>query len=139
MKNIKTINEFFGGDGSKHIDLTEDETKFLNYLHAWRFKHTMRTLSKPSKILGITYKKSEESMKEITYNDFSLRKKTDNGIMIDSGAGGTFRPEGYMWGSEESNKKITNRLKEIVDSYNNEHKTNLTVSRDRGYNSVSGF
>lgn len=115
--------------------------KFISYLYDYRFKDVVTTTSeRPSKFLGITYKKTTVNNKmDIYYNDFSLVGKDKDGILISSGTNGTYRPEGYFWGSEEASNKIKQRLEKIVDLFNNSHNKKLNVSKKNGYYLVSGF
>jgi len=146
MKNIKTVNEYFelGGipnlDKNPKLEYTEEEKTFIKYLYNYSFKNVIKTFETiPSKILGITYKKrTEENEKEISYNDFSLYKKTEDGILFDSGANGTYRPEGYFWGSKEADNTIKIRLEKLVSAFNKSYGKNLTVTK-KEYLIVSGF
>lgn len=145
MKHIKGINELYasssGLSNNHNIGFSEEEKKFIFYLYGYRFKDTITTTEeKPSKFLGITYKKTSVDNKvDIYYNDFSVVGKDEDGILIDSGVGGTYRPEGYFWGSDETSNQIKQRLEKIVDSFNNSHNKRLKVSKKDGYYLVSGF
>lgn len=143
MKHIKGINEIYGSspDNNYQDNFSEDEKKFISYLYDYRFKDTITTVEeKPSKFLGITYKKTRvNNTMDIYYNDFNLVGKDKDGILISSGTNGTYRPEGYFWGSEEASNKIKQRLEKIVDLFNISHNKKLNVSKKDGYYLVSGF
>ena len=70
-----------------------------------------------------TYKFNYKGKK---YNDISVTDKQKEGILSwSSGFNGSFRPEGYAFGSEESSKKIKNRVKKLVDDFNKKYKGDI--------------
>ena len=100
---------------------------FLNFARKFEFKCVYNeTEVKKKKFLGITIKSWDVTTeKTVYYNDFYFGKCIDGNLSW--GSGGGFRPEGYFWGGKDSSESIKNRLIDMVNQYNLENNTNLTV------------
>jgi hypothetical protein len=155
MKHIKKISEYYQTDIEKSPNLSKLD-KFENYLKNFRFNHTLK-FENGNKIISGAGKNIEfysehyntliDTVQYIKYNDFSVVSKNiddvivaDPCIMVSSGLNKEYRPEGYIYGTEDGTNSILNRLKEIVKSYNEKEGTDLKVklNNDRS-RSLDGF
>lgn len=99
---------------------------FLNFARKFNFKCVYNeTEVKKKKLLGITIKSWDIiTEKTVYYNDFYFIRCNDGTLLWGSRG---FRPEGYFLGGKDSDESIKNRLIGMVDQYNSENNTNLTV------------
>ena len=137
MQELSGIKEYFGGSESERMEqqgmqLSTQQKQFVNFAMNYHFKHTINTVDvKNRKFLGITIsKEAYPTTKEIYYNDFSFHPLNDDKLNWQSGANGSFRPEGYFMGDKSSDKSISNRMQKIVDLYNEKNGTNVELSGD---------